>query len=412
MKKSFYIILLFSGLIGRVTGQDTLQTPVITGLENLLTNHVDRIQGQVLALVTNQTGVDHNGIPNYQRLMDLEGVTLKVIFSPEHGLFGEAAAGDTVTYRDTIASLPKVISLYGKTRKPTPEMLAGVTLILYDIQDVGARFYTYITTLGLVMEAAGALDIPVLVLDRPNPLGGVAVEGPLLRPKFRSFVGYYPIPIRYGLTVGELALMIVGEKWIEPQPKVDVMPLIGWKRSMLYDETGLPWVKPSPNIPDLETALLYPGNCLLEGTNMSEGRGTRQPFKLIGSPWSTYDVGKELNSMNLPGIVFKPAKFTPRVIKGMAENPKFKNQVCLGMKAKVTDPRAFQSVRTGVQILYVMNALEGGLFKIKPAWLNKLWGTPELVQLLSGRTSIKTVFTHVDKDEATFRKQRKPYLLY
>jgi len=362
--------------------------------------------------VTNQTGVDHNGIPNYQRLMDLEGVTLKVIFSPEHGLFGEAAAGDTVTYRDTIASLPKVISLYGKTRKPTPEMLAGVTLILYDIQDVGARFYTYITTLGLVMEAAGALDIPVLVLDRPNPLGGVAVEGPLLRPKFRSFVGYYPIPIRYGLTVGELALMIVGEKWIEPQPKVDVMPLIGWKRSMLYDETGLPWVKPSPNIPDLETALLYPGNCLLEGTNMSEGRGTRQPFKLIGSPWSTYDVGKELNSMNLPGIVFKPAKFTPRVIKGMAENPKFKNQVCLGMKAKVTDPRAFQSVRTGVQILYVMNALEGGLFKIKPAWLNKLWGTPELVQLLSGRTSIKTVFTHVDKDEATFRKQRKPYLLY
>jgi uncharacterized protein YbbC (DUF1343 family) len=412
MKKTLCLIFFLFGFLGKTSAQDTLKTPVVSGLDNLLLNHLDKIQGQVLALVTNQTGVDHNSTPNYKRLMDLKGVTLKVIFSPEHGLFGEAAAGDTVTYRDTLASLPKVISLYGNTRKPTPEMLKGVTLILYDIQDVGARFYTYITTMGLVMEAAGALNIPVLVLDRPNPLGGVVVEGPLLKPQFRSFVGYYPIPIRYGLTVGELALMIVGEKWIEPQPKVEVMPLIGWKRDMLYDETGLPWVKPSPNITDLETALLYPGNCLLEGTNMSEGRGTRQPFKLIGSPWSTYDVGKELNSMKLPGIIFKPAKFTPRAIRGMAENPKFKNQVCLGMKAKVTDPRAFQSVRTGVQILYVTNAFEGGLFKIKPAWLNKLWGTPELVQLLSGRTNLKTVFAHLEKDEDAFRKQRKPYLLY
>jgi len=398
--------------MGMTTAQDTLQTPVVTGLDNLLRNHLDRLQGQVLALVTNQTGIDHNGLPNYQRLMSLKGVTLKVIFSPEHGLFGEAAAGDTVTYDDTLTALPRVISLYGETRKPTPEMLTGVTLILYDIQDVGARFYTYITTLGLVMEAAGELNIPVLVLDRPNPLGGVVVEGSLLTPRFRSFVGYYPIPIRYGLTVGELALMIVGEKWIDPQPQVEVMPLQGWKREMLYDETGLPWVKPSPNIPDLETALLYAGSCLLEGTNISEGRGTRQPFKLLGAPWSTYDVGKELNSMNLSGIVFKPAKFTPRSIKGMAKNPKFKNQVCLGMKAKVTDPRTFQSVRTGVQILYVMNALEGGLFKIKPTWLNKLWGSPELVQLLSARTDLKTVFVHMAKDEATFRKQREPYLLY
>jgi uncharacterized protein YbbC (DUF1343 family) len=412
MKKFSLMFALAFLLSGGLNAQDSSRVPVVTGLENLLLHHTNRLKGQVLALVTDQTGIDHDGVPNYQRLLELEDVELKVIFTADQAFFDEISAKDTIVNDSSLNVFPLVINLKTGTVKPAPEMLAGVTLIVYDIQDGGVRYSTAIATLGRVLEAAGELDIPVLVLDRPNPLGGTAVEGPLLRPRFRSFVGYYPLPIRHGMTMGELALMIVGEEWVDPLPKVDVLPLQGWKREMLFDETGLPWVKPSPNIPDLETALVYPGTRLLEGTNISVGHGTRQPYKMFGSPWSTFDVGKELNIMHIPGVVFRPAKFTPKTINGMSENPRFKNKVCLGMKVKLTDPKAYRSVRTGVRILYVMSALESGMFKIKPDPLSKLWGTPELVQLLTGRTDLRTVFKHLDKDETTFRKQREKYLLY
>ncbi|MCS5651735.1 MAG: DUF1343 domain-containing protein, partial [Candidatus Marinimicrobia bacterium] len=232
---------------------------VMTGLDVLLDKKMDLIQGKSVALVTNHTGIDKLGMPNYKHLVYMKDVDLKVIFSPEHGLFGEAGAGEKVSYTEKDSGLPKVISLYGSMRKPTAEMLSGINLIIYDIQDIGTRFYTYITTLGLVMEVAGELDIPVLVLDRPNPIRGDIVEGPTLDLDYKTFVGYYPIPIRYGGTVGDLAHKIIENKWTSPIPRLEVIETEGWKPSIWYDETDLPWVKPSPNISDLETAFIYPG---------------------------------------------------------------------------------------------------------------------------------------------------------
>ena len=200
---------------------------VLSGLDILLSQQVEIIQDKHIALVTNHTGIDKNGIPNYVRLLATESVNLKVIFSPEHGLFGEAAAGEKVIYSEKRIDLPKVISLYGKIKKPTKSMLVGIDLILYDIQDIGARFYTYISTLGLVMETAGALNIPIIVLDRPNPIRGDRIEGPILDMDFKSFIGYYPIPIQYGLTIGELAKMIIEEKWIQNTPSLQVINIQG-----------------------------------------------------------------------------------------------------------------------------------------------------------------------------------------
>ena len=208
-------------------------------------------------------------------------------------------------------------------------MLVGIDLILYDIQDIGARFYTYISTLGLVMETAGALNIPIIVLDRPNPIRGDRIEGPILNMDFKSFVGYYPIPIQYGLTIGELAKMIIEEKWIQNTPSLQVINIQGWSRTLWFDETNLTWVKPSPNIPDLETAIVYPGICLVEGTNISEGRGTPHPFKQIGAPWIDEEkLSQTLNGLNLPGVIFTPVTFTPMEISNMAIKPKYMEKKC------------------------------------------------------------------------------------
>ena len=252
---------------------------VLNGIDVLLEKKLHFIKSRKIALVTNHSGIDKNLIPNYKRLMEIDDLELKVIFSPEHGLFGEAAAGEKVDYNGQIKTLPKIVSLYGDNRKPTQTQMEDIDIIIYDIQDIGARFYTYISTLGMVMESASKYGVKVLVLDRPNPIGGNIVEGPILDLKFQTFVGYYPIPTRYGLTIGELALMINGEKWIDGNPELEIVKMKGWTRDLWYDQTKLPWVKPSPNIPDLNTAIIYPGMCLLEATNISEGRGTKKPFK-------------------------------------------------------------------------------------------------------------------------------------
>ena len=352
-----------------------------TGLDILLEKKKSLITDKTIALVTNQTGIDQNGNSNYERLMELEKTTLKVVFSPEHGLFGEA---DTeIIYKDKIDNLPTVYSLYGSVRKPTKEMLDGIDIILYDIQDIGARFYTYISTLGLVMEAAAELNIPVIVLDRPNPIRGDIVEGPILDLKYQSFIGKYPIPIRYGWTIGELAEKIIQEKWIHPIPKLTIIPMEGWNTSLWYDETTLPWVQPSPNIPDLETALIYPGMCLLEGTNISEGRGTDHPFKWFGSPWiDSKKLSQELNNLKLPGVVFVPKSFTPKSISGVAEKPKYENQLCHGIEIRIIDRNKYYSIKTGVSVLKKINEIYPNSLIIKETRLNKLWGSNTLLEKL------------------------------
>jgi len=358
-------------------------SPVKLGLDVLLDEKIKLIKNKNIGLVTNNSGRDIKGISNYERLMRTKDVTIKVIFSPEHGLFGEAAAGEKVKYDGQIKTLPKVISLYGKARKPTDIQLEGVDIIIYDIQDIGARFYTYISTLGLVMESAAKNNIKVLVLDRPNPITGNIIEGPTLDLKYQTFVGYYPIPTRYGLTVGELALMINNEKWIEHQPKLEIVKMKGWTKDLWYDETKLPWIKPSPNIPDLNTAIIYPGMCLLEATNLSEGRGTKNPFKKFGAPWiNKQDLTQELNNLNLPGVVFKPITFIPTPIKGMSNDPKYKNQVCHGAEIILTDRDKFLSVATGMSIIKVINEKYPAKLKIKNSGMNRLWGNAEFLNQL------------------------------
>ncbi len=365
----------------------TITTPpvdkvtVLTGLDVLLEKKLDLITGKTIALVTNQTGIDRYGIPNYKRLLSLDDIHLKVIFSPEHGLFGEA--DEEITYDKKIADLPEVFSLYGTVRKPTPEMLQGVDLIIYDIQDIGARFYTYISTLGLVMEAAAELQIPVLVLDRPNPIRSDIVEGPLLDLKYQSFVGKYPIPIRYGWTVGELAQKIVAEQWLAATPSLSVISMEGWYASLWYDETTLPWVKPSPNIPDVGTALIYPGMCLLEGTNVSEGRGTDHPFKWFGAPWIDGKIlSQELNKLQLPGVVFVPKSFTPVSIPGVADKPKYENQLCNGIEIRVIARNEYQSLNVGVSVIKKLKEFYPENIVFKENRLNRLWGSDTLVKEL------------------------------
>ena len=359
-----------------------------TGIDILLDKKQNLIADKRIALVTNQTGVDQYGVANYKRLMDLENTKLEVVFSPEHGIFGET--DKEVTYNDGIKNLPKIYSLYGAVRKPTREMLDGIDIIIYDIQDIGARFYTYISTLGLVMEAAAELNIPVLVLDRPNPIRGDIVEGPILDIEYQSFIGKYPIPIRYGWTVAELAEKIIQENWINPTPQLTVIPMEGWNTSLWYDETTLPWIKPSPNIPNLETALIYPGMCLLEGTNMSEGRGTNHPFQWFGAPWIDSRVlSQKLNNLKLSGVVFVPKSFTPISIPGVADKPKYENQLCYGIEIRVIDRNKFNSVKSGVNILKTINEMYPDSLIIKEKRLNKLWGSDTLLKELKEKKSVK-----------------------
>lgn len=364
---------------------------VKTGIDILLDKKQNLIADKRIALVTNQTGVDQYGVANYKRLMDLENTKLEVVFSPEHGIFGET--DKEVTYNDGIKNLPKIYSLYGAVRKPTREMLDSIDIIIYDIQDIGARFYTYISTLGLVMEAAAELNIPVLVLDRPNPIRGNIVEGPILDIEYQSFIGKYPIPIRYGWTVAELAEKIIQENWINPTPQLTVIPMEGWNTSLWYDETTLPWIKPSPNIPNLETALIYPGMCLLEGTNISEGRGTNNPFQWFGAPWIDSRVlSQKLNNLKLSGVVFVPKSFIPISIPGVADKPKYENQLCYGIEIRVVDRNKFNSVKSGVNILKTINEMYPDSLIIKEKRLNKLWGSDTLLTELKEKKVSKNFF--------------------
>ena len=381
---------------------------VKVGLDVLLDDRSELITNKKVGLVTNQTGIDRNGVPNYERFLELEDVNLKIIFSPEHGLFGEAAAGEKVEYNGQLKRLPEVVSLYGKNRKPSQAQLKGLDLIIYDIQDIGARFYTYISTLGLVMEAAAEAGVEVMVLDRPNPIAGEKIEGPLLAQKHKSFVGFYPIPIRYGMTVGELAQMIIGENWIDMNPVLTVIPIRNWNRSIWMDETDLPWVKPSPNIPDLVTAIVYPGMCLLEATNLNEGRGTQKPFKQVGSPWvQKRDLAIALNNLDLPGVVFKPVSYTPIDIPGMAIDPKHKEKLCEGVELMITNRNKYNSALVGVHVINAIHQLSPNQLTIKRSAMARLWGQDGFSKdLKEGK-----VFSHLTNNDL-FKNRSQKYYIY
>jgi uncharacterized protein YbbC (DUF1343 family) len=325
--------------------------PVKTGLEVLVRDGFKPLQGKRVGLITNHSAVDPARISIIDLLAAGRGFKLTALFSPEHGIRGTQDE-QVASAKDEKTGLP-IHSLYGKTRKPTPEMLKDVDLLVFDIQDIGARYYTYITTLALVMEAAKENDKALLLLDRPNAIGGDAVEGPILEEALRGgFTGYFPLPTRHGMTLGELARLYATEFKIGG--RVDVVKMEGWKRSMYFDDAGLPWINPSPNMRSLAAANAYPGLGALEGTNLSVGRGTEQPFVLYGAPWiDGTKLCAELTGRKLPGVRWKAATFTPRKQPGMPPYPHSEKE-CGGFEVEIVDRTAFRPVSAS---LHVMDAL-------------------------------------------------------
>lgn len=356
---------------------------VVTGLERLLRDGPSSVGNPRIGLITNHTGVTGT-LDHATDALFRAGFRLAALFAPEHGIRGEAQAGDPVASTiDPETDLP-LHSLYGERVQPTADMLAGLDALVYDIQDVGARFYTYTSTLVHCLVAAAARGMPFIVLDRPAPITGDAVEGPILEPGLRSFVGATEVPIRYGMTAGELARF--ARRALDLDVDLRVVPLEGWSRRMWYDETGLPWVSPSPNIPTLDTATVYPGTCFFEGATVSEGRGTTKPFELIGAPRADgRRVAARLNALGLPGCRFRPVSFLPSF-------GKHAGAACCGVQIHVLDRRALQPVRAGVAMLAAFHDEYPAQFawcdpERSPRFIDRLAGTARLREAVEqGRT--------------------------
>ena len=390
--------------------------PVKTGAQVLVESGFEALAGKRVGLIVN-----HMARVGEAHLIDLvheaPNVTLAALFGPEHGLRGNEEDGiEVADGRDDRTGAP-VYSLYGKTRKPTPAMLADLDVLVFDIQDVGARFYTFISTMGLAMQAAAEAGLPFVVLDRPNPLGGDYVSGFVLEPEHTSFVGQYPIPIAHGLTVGELARMIKGEGLLPGLDalQLDVVAMAGWQRAMLWPQTGLPWINTSPNIPGFETALVYPGACFFEATAGSEGRGTETPFTLLGAPWADGQaLADTLNARSLPGVRFEAATFSPRPIEGMDTNPKLDGQSLEGIRYAVTNASAFRPVEAGIHVFHAFyqQAPDVDGFLTRQAWLAKLSGTTRLGAMLAQGTRPEAIVAAWQEEVTAFRTRREGYLLY
>ena len=374
--------------------------PVLTGIDVLERDGFKQLAGLRLGLVTNQTGRDRGGRQTIDVLSKAPNLKLVALFSPEHGIRGLADEKVSDT-KDEQTGLP-IYSLYGETRRPKAEQLKDLDAIVYDIQDVGVRFYTYITTLGYVMEEAAKARLPVFVLDRPNPINGVDVEGPVADPDKLSFTAYHTIPVRHGLTVGELAQLYNDERKIGCDLRV--IKMASWRRAMWFDATGLTWVNPSPNMRSLTEAALYPGVGLLETTNISVGRGTDTPFEVIGAPWiDGLKLAGYLNARKIAGVRFLPIRFTPRASV-------FKNEECGGVNLVITERERFQSVAAGVEIAVALHRLFPAEWKVDG--YSRLLVNGDALQRLERSESPEEVARSWASSLENFRRRRAKYLLY
>ncbi|MEX0928224.1 MAG: DUF1343 domain-containing protein [Balneolales bacterium] len=403
-------LVLFLGLVPACRQMAQPQQPKVTvGAEILLRDHLGELEGRNIGLVMNPTA-RIAGTHVLDTLLDLQ-VNIKALYAPEHGFRGDRGAGEHIEDGvDQESGLP-VFSLYGENRKPQPDMLEGIDLLIFDMQDVGARFYTYISTMGLVMEAAADNDTEVWILDRPNPAGGEYVSGWVLEPAYSSFVGAYPIPVAHGMTLGEMARMIVGEGWLDSGQELDykVIASENLDRSMKWPDTGLEWIPPSPNLPTFEHSLVYLGTCFFEGTSLSEGRGTRDPFLNIGSP--TLQVGPDqLTGLGSQyGVTLTPTEFRPVSMPGVAPNPKHIDIMLQGARISLDDYAAFDPVAFGIEMLHVfLEADEGSETR---NYIYLLAGTDRIdAYLNSGRQESPNKLW--EEEVEAFKEQRKPYLLY
>lgn len=398
-----FTIVLVSGCSAQNQGK---RQAVKTGARVLLENHLDELEGKRVGLVMNPTSVVDE-VHMLDTLLN-EGVRITALFAAEHGFRGDAGAGEKIEDGVDQATGIPVHSLYGAVRKPTAEMLDSVDIILFDLPDMGVRFYTYNSTMGLVLEAAVEHDKEMWILDRPNPLGGEYVAGWILEERFKSFVGSYPMPIAYGLTMGEIAEMAIGERWLNLQkdPKLRIIKAEGWERDMKWPETGLEWIPPSPNLPTFEHAFAYTGTVIFEGTNLSEGRGTDHPFLTIGSPHMNFKAS-ELDSLEKEfNVRIDSVSFNPVSIPGKALNPKFEGEECTGIRISFDDHyENTDPLKLGLALLnFAGNHTDG--FEVKE-FANKLYGI-----------DIKTLIENDEplpgwqKQTDEFRKKRKQYLLY
>jgi len=373
---------------------------VRSGLDVLAAQNFAAIAGKTIGLVTNQTGVDAQGRRAVDLLAAAPGVKLAAIFSPEHGLTGDANT-DVPHGRDAITGAP-VWSLYGTTRRPTSSMLRGLDLVVFDIQDVGVRYYTYLTTLLYVMEEAARARIPVMVLDRPNPITGRVVEGPVMDPDLASFTGPHPIPVRTGMTIGEFGRMAAIERKIPVT--LTIVPLEGWDRNRWFDETGLPWVNPSPNIRSLTQALLYSGLGLLEATNLSVGRGTERPFEVIGAPWlDPHAVAQDLNALRLRGVLFEPVVFTPT-------GDRYVGVPCGGVRVIVADRESIRPVTVGLAIAKALRSRHRDQFR--PEAIQNLLVNRATMWAFLRNESLDRLVAWTEMERSNFLNRRASYLIY
>jgi beta-N-acetylhexosaminidase len=400
------------------------------GVEVFLETRLDLVKGKKIGLITNPSGVDGRLRSVIDLFRAAEGVELVALYGPEHGVRGNAQAGEHVPfYFDDKYGLP-VFSLYGQSSKPAPGMLkdidrymrsfdttgAGkipenamikdVDTLVFDIQDVGTRVYTYIATMAYALRAAAESGIDFIVLDRPNPINGKDMEGPVLEyPEHSSFVGIYPIPERHGMTVGELARMF-NDKFLEKKANLTVIPMEGWRREGWLDETGLPWVIPSPNMPTLDTATVYPGQVLFEGTNVSEGRGTTRPFELFGAPWiDGYALAGRLNKLELGGVWFREAWFTPAFSK-------FTGEICGGAQVHVIDRNIYRPFEAALHIIKTIREMYPEKFEFHPEYFDKVAGTAKIRGAIESGVGIDNIVSGYEPGLTTFAAQRRPYLLY
>lgn len=391
----------FSGRPERPGKAVLRNSSVLTGIDVLQRDRFRQLQGRRVGLITNHTGVNREGVSTAQLLHKAPGIELAAVFSPEHGLQGQLDVSNIQDTRDPATGVV-VYSLYGKTRKPTAETLKGIDTLVFDIQDIGARFYTYISTMGYAMQVAAEHKLRFVVLDRPNPINGCDVAGPVLDAGRESFVAFHRLPVRHGMTVGELATMFNSE--LRLNLVLEVVRVEGWRRQDYFDATGLRWINPSPNMRSLRAAILYPGIGLLETTNLSVGRGTEAPFEWIGAPWlDGKRLAEAMNRRNLPGVRFEPAEFTP-------ESSKFEKQKCQGIRITITDRNALEPVRIGLAIACELRRAHRDAWDAK-AYDRLLGHSAALKALVAGKDAAEIESTwQAELDQ--FRLRRARYLLY
>ena len=371
-----------------------------TGIDVLEEENLAPLRGKRVGLITNQTGVDSRGRRTIDVLAHAEGVKLVRLFSPEHGIAGRADAA-IPNARDTATGLP-IYSLYGETRRPTDEMLKDLDALVFDIQDAGVRFYTYVTTMGYAMEEVAKRGIAFYVLDRPNPLGGEVIEGSMLDNDRLSFTGYFPLPVRYAMTMGELAGMFKAENKIGADLHVIAMKY--WQRSETYDQTGLKWIPPSPNLRTLDEAFLYPGIEILQAGGVSVGRGTDTPFEIVGAPWiQASELAADLNGRSILGVKFSVTLFTP-------DGGNFRGQYCQGVKIAISNREALRPMRVGLEIADALHRLYPKSFELEKIVL--LLGSKSTVERLALGDSPEAVIRDWTPDLDKFRAVREKYLLY